>query len=105
MRYDTLSYLLSPPGPEPKPDLQGDSRTFRVWLDPNQYQQDMAATMQGHEVGLAELFTPQPVCDQCTRIPHSSATTSLKCRHVMIFAGNFLCFFFNNASCVYLKEN
>ncbi|KAI0220204.1 RNA helicase aquarius [Lamellibrachia satsuma] len=36
-------------GPEPKPELPGDSRTFRVWLDPNQYQQDMTATMQGHE--------------------------------------------------------
>ena len=46
-------------GPEPKPDLPGDSRTFRVWLDPNQYQQDMAATMQGHEVGpCSTLHTP-----------------------------------------------
>lgn len=34
-------------GPEPKPDMKGDTRTFRVWLDPNQYQQDMAATITG----------------------------------------------------------
>ncbi|KAK2168383.1 hypothetical protein LSH36_17g07036 [Paralvinella palmiformis] len=36
-------------GPEPKPNLPGDTRTFRVWLDPNQYQEDMTATMNGHE--------------------------------------------------------
>jgi len=34
-------------GPEPKPEMKGDTRTFRVWLDPNQYQQDMAATIAG----------------------------------------------------------
>ncbi|KPP67951.1 Intron-binding protein aquarius-like [Scleropages formosus] len=33
-------------GPEPKPKLRGDTRTFRVWLDPNQYQQDMTNTIQ-----------------------------------------------------------
>lgn len=38
-------------GPEPKPELRGDTRTFRVWLDPNQYQRDMAQTVQGQEVG------------------------------------------------------
>lgn len=36
-------------GPEPKPYLSGDTRTFRVWLDPNQYQQDMTSTMDGDE--------------------------------------------------------
>ncbi len=36
-------------GPEPKPELQGDTRTYRVWLDPNQYQQDMTKTMYGKE--------------------------------------------------------
>lgn len=36
-------------GPEPKPELKGDGRTFRMWLDTNQYQQDMAATVQGSE--------------------------------------------------------
>ncbi|XP_028852048.1 RNA helicase aquarius isoform X1 [Denticeps clupeoides] len=33
-------------GPEPKPKLRGDSRTYRVWLDSNQYQQDMTSTIQ-----------------------------------------------------------
>ncbi|XP_075873807.1 RNA helicase aquarius isoform X2 [Nelusetta ayraudi] len=33
-------------GPEPRPKLRGDSRTFRVWLDPNQYQQDMTSSIQ-----------------------------------------------------------
>ena len=37
-------------GPEPKPEFKGESRTFRLWLDTNQYQQDMAATVQGNEV-------------------------------------------------------
>lgn len=33
-------------GPEPRPKLKGDNRTFRVWLDPNQYQQDMTSSIQ-----------------------------------------------------------
>uniref|UniRef100_A0A9J8CR56 RNA helicase aquarius n=1 Tax=Cyprinus carpio carpio TaxID=630221 RepID=A0A9J8CR56_CYPCA len=33
-------------GPDPKPKLKGDTRTFRVWLDPNQYQQDMTNSIQ-----------------------------------------------------------
>ncbi|CAB1331070.1 unnamed protein product [Coregonus sp. 'balchen'] len=33
-------------GPDPKPKLRGDTRTFRVWLDPNQYQQDMTSNIQ-----------------------------------------------------------
>ena len=28
-------------GPEPKPEIKGDTRTFRVWLDCNQYKKDM----------------------------------------------------------------
>ena len=36
-------------GPEPKPHLPGKSRTFRVWLDTNQYQVDMADVVQGRE--------------------------------------------------------
>lgn len=36
-------------GPEPKPHLSGKSRTFRVWLDTNQYQVDMADVVQGKE--------------------------------------------------------
>jgi len=33
-----------------KPILQGNQRTWRVWLDTNQYQQDMEAIVQGAEV-------------------------------------------------------
>ncbi|EDO34933.1 predicted protein [Nematostella vectensis] len=36
-------------GPDPKPEFKTDNRTYRVWLDTNQYQQDMAATVQGAE--------------------------------------------------------
>lgn len=39
-----LYFLLL--GPDPKPKLRGDARTFRVWLDPNQYQQDMTSSIQ-----------------------------------------------------------
>ena len=37
-------------GPDPKPELTGDRRTFRMWMDTNQYQQDMANSVQGAEV-------------------------------------------------------
>lgn len=43
-------------GPEPKPEFKGESRTFRLWLDTNQYQQDMAATVQGTEVKILGFF-------------------------------------------------
>ncbi|XP_073783162.1 RNA helicase aquarius isoform X2 [Danio rerio] len=33
-------------GPDPKPKLRGDTRTYRVWLDSNQYQQDMTNSIQ-----------------------------------------------------------
>ncbi|CAH1791178.1 unnamed protein product [Owenia fusiformis] len=36
-------------GPDPKPEMHGETRTFRVFLDPNQYQQDMTKTTQGSE--------------------------------------------------------
>jgi intron-binding protein aquarius len=36
-------------GPEPKPVLSGNSRTFRVWMDTNQYQRDMARVVKGEE--------------------------------------------------------
>lgn len=42
--------LCNSAGPDPKPEFRGDSRTYRVWLDPNQYQSDMTATIKGHEV-------------------------------------------------------
>ena len=37
-------------GPEPKPVLSGNTRTFRVWMDTNQYQRDMARVVKGEEV-------------------------------------------------------
>ncbi|XP_044292133.1 RNA helicase aquarius isoform X1 [Varanus komodoensis] len=43
-------------GPEPKPRLKGDSRTFRVFLDPNQYQQDMTNTIQNGKEDVYETF-------------------------------------------------
>ncbi|XP_077992997.1 RNA helicase aquarius-like [Glandiceps talaboti] len=36
-------------GIEPRPELKGEVRTYRVWLDPNQYQQDMSKTATGAE--------------------------------------------------------
>lgn len=33
-------------GPDPKPTLTGNTRTYRVWLDTNQYQEDMEAVLQ-----------------------------------------------------------
>uniref|UniRef100_A0A7M4FPY1 RNA helicase aquarius n=1 Tax=Crocodylus porosus TaxID=8502 RepID=A0A7M4FPY1_CROPO len=43
-------------GPEPKPRLKGDSRTYRVFLDPNQYQQDMTNTIQNRTEDVYETF-------------------------------------------------
>ncbi|KAM9294455.1 RNA helicase aquarius [Gastrophryne carolinensis] len=43
-------------GPEPKPKLKGDTRTFRVFLDPNQYQQDMTNTIQNKAEDVYETF-------------------------------------------------
>ena len=37
-------------GPDPKPVLKGDTRTYRVFLDPNQYQKDMTEIVKGNEV-------------------------------------------------------
>lgn len=39
-------------GPEPRPILPGDSRTFRVFLDCNQYRLDMDQSANGKEVGI-----------------------------------------------------
>lgn len=36
-------------GPEPRPVLHGDQRTYRVWLDCNQYRDDMNNVNQGRE--------------------------------------------------------
>lgn len=37
-------------GPEPKPVLVGEKRTYRVWLDCNQYRLDMERTQGKQEV-------------------------------------------------------
>ena len=37
-------------GPDPRPVLPGERRTFRVWLDCNQYRQDLDNTADGKEV-------------------------------------------------------
>lgn len=36
-------------GPDPRPHIPGDTRTFRVWLDCNQYRVDMDNTTKGQE--------------------------------------------------------
>ncbi|KAF0312815.1 RNA helicase aquarius [Amphibalanus amphitrite] len=36
-------------GPDPRPVLPGERRTFRVWLDCNQYRQDLDSNAQGKE--------------------------------------------------------
>lgn len=36
-------------GPEPKPSLEGDTRTYRVWLDCNQYRIDQENANSGDE--------------------------------------------------------
>ncbi|XP_019770956.2 RNA helicase aquarius isoform X1 [Dendroctonus ponderosae] len=36
-------------GPDPKPVLPGDRRTFRVWLDCNQYREDMSEANKGKD--------------------------------------------------------
>lgn len=36
-------------GPEPRPVLPGDQRTYRVWLDCNQYRDDMNNVNLGKE--------------------------------------------------------
>ncbi|KAH9631581.1 hypothetical protein HF086_004348 [Spodoptera exigua] len=36
-------------GPEPRPELEGDSRTFRLLLDPNQYRLDLDNASKGNE--------------------------------------------------------
>ncbi|XP_030854514.1 RNA helicase aquarius isoform X2 [Strongylocentrotus purpuratus] len=43
-------------GPEPKPDFTGITRTYRVWLDSNQYQKDMAKTASSGTEDVYESF-------------------------------------------------
>ena len=42
--------MVATAGPDAKPTFTGAVRTFRVWLDTNQYQQDMASVIKGGEV-------------------------------------------------------
>ena len=42
--------MIATAGPDAKPTFTGAARTFRVWLDTNQYQQDMANVIKGGEV-------------------------------------------------------
>ncbi len=37
-------------GPDPKPELPGDTRTYRLLLDTNQYRIDMENVAEGKEV-------------------------------------------------------
>nr|XP_039251484.1 RNA helicase aquarius-like [Styela clava] len=43
-------------GPEPKPQLDGNTRTYRIWLDTNQYQDDMEAVLKDGEQDPYETF-------------------------------------------------
>ena len=52
VRAGTVECVVCCLGPDPKPELHGDNRTYRVWLDPNQYQMDMTQTVKGVEVRL-----------------------------------------------------
>lgn len=45
-------------GPEPRPSISGDTRTFRVWLDCNQYFKDMENAAQGKQVQTKEIIGP-----------------------------------------------
>ena len=44
-------------GPDPRPELTGNKRTYRVWIDANQYRRDMTAHENGEEV-----------CQTCNRV-------------------------------------
>ena len=57
-------------GPEPKPEFKGDERTFRLWLDTNQYQQDMAETVHGSEASwiLTNCGVPPKLISQKLRL-------------------------------------
>lgn len=43
-------------GPEPRPELDGDTRTFRLLLDPNQYRLDLDRASKGKEVSNCFFF-------------------------------------------------
>ncbi len=43
-------------GPEPRPHIAGDTRSFRIALDPNQYQIDLDNIALGKEVNFISFF-------------------------------------------------
>lgn len=43
-------------GPDPKPELSGDTRTYRLLLDQNQYKIDMENVASGKEVNMKVTF-------------------------------------------------
>jgi hypothetical protein len=47
--YFILRFEFLLKGVDAKPVLTGDTRTWRVWLDPNQYQADIQDTLTGGE--------------------------------------------------------
>ena len=49
-RYVRYIFCVCLAGPEPRPPPSGNTRTFRVWMDTNQYQKDMARVVKGEEV-------------------------------------------------------
>ena len=68
-RLELVIYWWLSLGPEPKPEFKGDERTFRLWLDTNQYQQDMAETVHGSEASwiLTNCVVPPKLISQKLR--------------------------------------
>ena len=50
MFTEDIHFLLNILGPDAKPLPKGDVRTYRVWLDTNQYKIDLERTAKGMEV-------------------------------------------------------
>ena len=69
-RLEAVIYWWLSLGPEPKPEFKGDERTFRLWLDTNQYQQDMAETVHGSEASwiLTNCVVPPKLISQKLRL-------------------------------------
>lgn len=53
-------------GPDPKPDLPGETRTYRLLLDQNQYRIDMDNVAAGKEVCDVSFFFSTPLPPQST---------------------------------------
>lgn len=56
-------------GPEPRPELPGDSRTFRLLLDPNQYRLDLDRASKGQEVRVKMLHYNCYIYKYCKHFP------------------------------------